>query len=615
MNEPLAVAFPNACDLPQGWGEKACWSILETHFNGGLGFLSTWHAWRADKWRPRMLHFVTITETAPTFHEVLESAASVNTELAALANELAPHWFGLLPGMHRISFDSGRVTLTLCVGELGTMLGEQRFAADSVFLHAGTPTCTDKFEWDVWRVKSLARSCRRGTRVAIAGANSRLCANLSSSGFILDDFHETNHPVRGLSKAQFNPHWIIKNTRGNRLDQAAPVGTCAVIGAGLSGASVAAALARRGWRVTVLDQWREAAGVASGLPVGLAVPHVSIDDCVLSRLSRAGVRLVLEQARQLLRQGQDWDATGTLEERTDGSPGLPANWPAAGREWSHTAAPSMLKGAWRQSVPSDQPALWHQQAAWLKPAQLVRAWLAMPGVTFTGGAQVATVAQQGDQWELFDARGNLLASVNRVVFANAGEALPLLKRVQIDLPSVGVQTDKLPAMTSVHGQLSWAMHAASPGAVFPPFPVNGSGGLIPQVPIDGGCAWFSGSSYQIDTQQLQTDEAHHGDNLVRLRKLIPGLAGSLAPQFSNGTVNAWRSVRCVSTDRLPVVGPLHVSDQPGLWICAGMGSRGLTFSTLCAELLAARWCGEPLPIEQSLAQCLNALRASTQVTN
>jgi tRNA 5-methylaminomethyl-2-thiouridine biosynthesis bifunctional protein len=615
MNEPLAVAFLNSCELPKGWGDKATWSILETRFDGGLGFLAAWHAWREDPRRPQMLHFVSITDAVPTFHELLASAAVVNAELAALANELAPHWFGLLPGFHRISFDNGRVTLTLCVGEVDAMLSEQRFAADSIFLHAGTPTATEKSEWDEWRIKSLARSCRRGTRVAMTGANARLCANLSSSGFVLEGIHKTNHPACALSKAEFNPHWVIKNTRGNRLDQAAPVGTCAVIGAGLSGASVAAALARRGWQVTVLDRWREAAGGASGLPVGLAVPHVSIDDCVLSRPSRAGVRLVLEQARQLLCQGQDWDATGTLEERTDGSPGLPANWPAEGREWSHTAAPSLLTGAWRQSVPSDQPALWHQQAAWLKPAQLVRAWLAIPGITFTGGAQVATIAQQGDKSELFDARGNLLASVNRVVFANAGDAVALLKRVQVDLPNVGVQTDKLPAMTAVHGQLSWAMHAASPSAAFPPFPVNGSGSLIPQVPIDVGCAWFSGSSYQTDTQQVQIDEAHHGDNLERLRKLIPGLARSLAPQFSNGTVNAWRSIRCVSTDRLPLVGPLYVSDQPGLWICAGMGSRGLTFSTLCAELLAARWCGEPSPIEQSLARCLRALRASTQATD
>ena len=37
-----------------------------------------------------------------------------------------------------------------------------------------------------------------------------------------------------------------------------------------------------------------------------------------------------------------------------------------------------------------------------------------------------------------------------------------------------------------------------------------------------------------------------------------------------------------------------------------MGSRGLTFAPLCAELLAARLHGEPLPLESKLAQALDA---------
>ena len=35
-----------------------------------------------------------------------------------------------------------------------------------------------------------------------------------------------------------------------------------------------------------------------------------------------------------------------------------------------------------------------------------------------------------------------------------------------------------------------------------------------------------------------------------------------------------------------------------------MGSRGLSFAALCAELLVARLHGEPLPVEQRLADAL-----------
>jgi tRNA 5-methylaminomethyl-2-thiouridine biosynthesis bifunctional protein len=41
-----------------------------------------------------------------------------------------------------------------------------------------------------------------------------------------------------------------------------------------------------------------------------------------------------------------------------------------------------------------------------------------------------------------------------------------------------------------------------------------------------------------------------------------------------------------------------------------MGSRGLTFAALCAELLAARLHAEPLPVEQRLAHALLPQRAA-----
>ncbi|MDB5779265.1 MAG: hypothetical protein JWP93_1630, partial [Polaromonas sp.] len=52
----------------------------------------------------------------------------------------------------------------------------------------------------------------------------------------------------------------------------------------------------------------------------------------------------------------------------------------------------------------------------------------------------------------------------------------------------------------------------------------------------------------------------------------------------------------------PSLGPL--AGQPDLWVSTGMGSRGLTFAALCAELLAARLHGEPFPMEQRLADAL-----------
>ena len=51
-----------------------------------------------------------------------------------------------------------------------------------------------------------------------------------------------------------------------------------------------------------------------------------------------------------------------------------------------------------------------------------------------------------------------------------------------------------------------------------------------------------------------------------------------------------------------------IARAPGLWICAGLGSRGITWGLACADLVAADICGEPLPLPASLVRQLDPVR-------
>jgi tRNA 5-methylaminomethyl-2-thiouridine biosynthesis bifunctional protein len=119
-----------------------------------------------------------------------------------------------------------------------------------------------------------------------------------------------------------------------------------------------------------------------------------------------------------------------------------------------------------------------------------------------------------------------------------------------------------------------------------------------------GPAWFCGSTF--DRGQVDRDprDEDHRTNQARLGQLLPAVEHALSPAFSDGSLQVWTGVRCASADRRPLLGEI----ETGLWVSTAMGSRGLTFAALCAELLAARLHGEPLPLEKRLAQALDIQR-------
>ena len=581
--------FLGGCGLPAAWAGQPQWRILETGFGLGLNFLATWAAWRADPVRPRLLHFVSI-EAFPVAAGDLERAAAPYPELAALARELAGQWHGLLPGFHRLAFDAGRVLLTLCIGDVQPMLRAQRFEADSLFLDGFSPQRNPQM-WSPETLKAVARFARPGTTVATWSIARAVRDALAQNGFVLEK-RPGLPPKRDCLAGRFAPAWTVR--RRDPPPRPAAPGHCAVIGAGLAGAAVAASLARRGWRVTVVDAADRPAAAASGLPVGLLAPHVSPDDALLSRLARAGIRATWNELAARLEQGRDWHGTGVLERRPEGDTRVPAGWQADGPNESWPADAARLAAA---GLPADAPALWHVRAAWVKPRRLVEAWLREPGIVFRGGCRVDRLARDpasGD-WQLLEADGSLLLRAGRVVIA-MGHASG---RFAPNLP-----------LQPVRGQVAWGPMPQD--AALPEAPVNGDGHLIAHVPdAEGTPFWLAGATFDRDSTDIAPRDSDAAAVRERLARLHPPAAAALAPVFARGEAKAWAGVRCASGDRRPLVGPLDApdaADDPGLWACTALGSRGLSFAALCAELLAAQWHGEPLPLPAALAKALGTRR-------
>lgn len=575
-----------AFDLPRRWTGLAHFTLLDIGHRDWLNFLTLWQAWRADPQRPRLLHHVALTAlTAQPVPVALPPTP--DSELQALAERLQAALWGLLPGFHRLAFDEGHVLLTICVGDVQSLLRQHTMAADAVWLDLGAAGA----QASVHAFKAIATCCQRGTQVAARPMPPEALKHLMQCGF-------TTHEHTPLWRGEFIPFWELKQSAQPKLAKA---GTCTVVGAGLAGAAVASSLARRGWRVTVLDAAAVPASGASGLPAGILAPHISPDDSLLSRLSRAGARITLQQAAALLEQGQDWSPTGVLERGLDHPRRLPAAWQTGGalasaaQDWVRPASDAQLAacGLLAQDEDAARLPLWHVRAGWVKPAQLVQAWLRTPGVQWRGHCTVGRLQRVGAAWQALSDSGEVLASSDLVVLA-AGYATAALVAPLSPTPL---------ALQAIRGQVSWAAHSPGTANTCPRFPVNGHGHLLANLPLGSTgeqLAWLIGASFERDNTSLvpQTSEDQH--NLQRLHTLLPECAQTLTR--ATPELHAWAGVRCATPTRLPSVGPVARAD--GLWVCTGMGSRGLTFAALCAELLAAQLHGEPWPVEKRLAQAL-----------
>ena len=544
------------------------WHALDTEFGGGESFLNTLEAWRQDPDSPHQLFYTAFSTGVPQNLEPRLRSACV----------------GLMPGVHRFAFEQGQVQLTLYIGDAPQITKEIDIASHSM--------CVDHI--DTWGFKNLARLCQVGTHLQWQKASSSAVADLQSAGFQIDSSKQV---------ACYQPNWQVKSA----IRQSPELfNNAIVIGAGLAGSAVAYSLATRGWKVQVLDQGATLGAGASGLPAGILATHVSPDNNVLSRITRDGVRATIQRAQALLEHGLDWKLSGLVEHRYAGKRELPKGnrWPEAGHEWSTQASTQQKLAA---GLTEETAALWHNLAGWLQPQSLVKAQLKHPNIELRTQQKVTKLNSLNKQWECLDAKGNLIAQAPVLVLANAYDAQTLIDSIK--LSSQAAPHPHLPA-TALRGQVTIGPMRAIPAQMqksLPYFPVNGHGSLICHLQSQEPY-WMVGSSFQRNDFDLQKRHEDQVSNMQQWAELMPAWQEEILNQIDLGQTTAWAGLRMALPDRLPAVGAFSHPELKGLTVCTGLGARGISWSVLSGELLAAHANHEPLPMAASLAKLMAASR-------
>ncbi len=589
--------------LPERWAGARVFTIVETGFGLGLNFLATWQAWRADPARPERLHFVSI-EKHPFAREGLATLHARYPELAPLAAELQAQWPLLVPGLHRLHFEGGRVTLTLALADVADVLPRLRLAADAIYLDGFAPDRNPEM-WAISVMKALARIAHPGATAATYATARAVREALAVAGFA-PELRPGFGRKRQMLAAGYSPPRPQRNA-----PPPAPQWSerrAIVVGAGLAGAAVAERLAARGWAIELIERHAAPAAEASGMPAGSFHPQVSRDDSILSRLTRAGFLYAIDRWRTLEAGGRhfEWAQCGVLQIAREAREEvrMADSVRALGNPAGYVEYLPRAEAGRRTGFAAPMGGLWFPGGGWVRAVELVTALLdaARPGLTFHPARAVNALERDGSRWRALAADGTPIAAAPVVVLANSHDATRLVPH--------GVE------LKQVRGQLT----CLPPGSIDPPGTVLAGAGLL--IPAADGTA-VVGSTYDFEDEDPEPRASGHAGNLERLELLLPGSAVRLDPARLAGTVG----FRCVTPDRLPLIGnapdagpaSAGMASRSGKWAprlprlnglygAFGYASRGLTWAALGGELIASMLEGEPLPLESDLADAVDPAR-------
>ncbi|GGX16811.1 tRNA 5-methylaminomethyl-2-thiouridine biosynthesis bifunctional protein MnmC [Pigmentiphaga litoralis] len=625
---PIAQAdyvFLQGNGLPERWRGRARFTVCETGFGLGFNFLALWQAWRADPDRPARLHVVSV-EAHPFSREHMTAllAGKLEGDLRDLAETLIAQWPPLLPGLHRIDLEGGALTLTLAFGYALDVVPQLTAHVDAFFLDGFSPARNPEM-WSPPLMKALARLAAPGATAATWSSAGDVRRALAEAGFDV-----RKHPGFGYKRvmtvATYAPRYVPRHA-----STPPPVFTerhAVVVGAGIAGANVAHALALRGWRVTVVAPEAEARGGATvdevpnvGHLAAALTPLVARDDNARARLTRAGALRALARWAPWM-DGDIVARTGTLQlaksagkeadlQATVDALGFPADWVRA----VDADEASAIAG-----TPVPRGGLYFPDGLRVRPQALCERLLAHPGITRVTGrvdrlrrmdirsshdalaagaspwdalSSDAASSAPASCWQALDSHGAILATAEVVIVANSTGAPALLRHsspAHVDTPG-SPPPARFYDQLAVAGQIT-TLPAEKGGWGPPPrCIVAGEGYVLP--PVADQCV--TGSTYVYDVTTARATLEGTDANLVRATHLLPSI-GPVTRDLDG--LGGWAGWRAVLPGRLPVVGEWPAA--PGVWLATGYASRGLTWSALAGDVIAAALDGEPLMLERDL---------------
>lgn len=395
--------------------------------------------------------------------------------------------------------------------------------------------------WTADVVEHVAGLSAAGGRAATYTVAGEVRRNLQAVGFEV-----AKVPGHGRKKERLEARLTVE-----RPARAVAPKRVAIIGAGIAGACAAHAFVRRGCSVVAHDQASAPGSGGSGNPLALVMPRLDAGDGPASR--------ALLEAWLLARRF--YPELGVEAAQVLDAIHLPRGEREEQRFAKLLADPPLTEDL----LQAEGAGLRHLGAMAVQPkAALARL---LEGAESRFGARVASVAE-------IDA--DLV-----IVCAGMGVA-------EID----GVAA---PAVDGRLGQVDWMASHGAPSAI-------ADGGYA----VEAFGTLVFGTTFEAARGEPEVSEDARAHNL--------GVLARLRPEIVAGELSSRAAIRATTQDRLPFAGrpppnekaPDGTPAPSGRYrLIGGLGSRGFLWAPLLAELVASEALGEPLPVESSVADCLD----------
>lgn len=571
VNDVFVVGALSRC-----WSGQSHQTVFVSDFNQGILFLKLWDAWRKNTARPTRLHVIGLLPSLPERHALQKTVqAKLDSQgdkyLLPRLQSLLAVWPLDLPGLHRLEFESGHVTLTLGIGSTDLVFSKLRARVDRFVLS------------DVSQLSQAGSLAADRAQAFIPAQRS----NASQGGAQAQEGEEPFEvvpvsPEQSLHASDFDP-WLQSAVAANAQH-------AVVVGAGFAGMGVAQSLAIRGWRVTVIDaHWGQHTSTHHKHAAAALTPMVSKDDNIRARLSRAGSLRAQSRwgalpdsvlhrcgAIQLQRdQGRIVDLSAVLDALQ-----FPAEWV----EYVTVERASELAG-----LPLDRGGIYFPSAARVNPPGLLSVLARTPGIDMLT-ARAARITNICGLWQVLDQTGKVLASAPQVVLAGGVHT-----RTVLEQSGLLKENARLAQMHALGGEVSFIPSADLSGG--PKCIVAGDGYVLPD--YEGVCV--VGSTYAHAALEAFVTSQGIAGNLKRAAGLLN--IPELYNQMKGRQLSGWAGWRAVLPGRLPSIGP--VLHAPGVWVACGFASRGLTWATLAGDLIAGALNAEPLVVENDIIQVIS----------